>query len=129
MGANEVSKISEGLKKIGIGGITAFKFSVIGKKANLDSPKIFNAAPSEEFNSIESTLLSINSDAVLFSHPVLCELIIFRKTCLLLILPTGSLPTVTTRPSTYICGPIARKVATCGRSVSGEIDKDGRLNI
>ena len=49
--------------------------------------------------------------------------------CLLLILPTGSLPIMTTIPSTYICGPIARNVATCDRSASGEIDKDGRLNI
>ena len=39
------------------------------------------------------------------------------------------LPIMTTIPSTYICGPIARNVATCDRSVSGEIDKDGRLNI
>ncbi len=32
MGENEVSKISEGLKKIGIGGITAFKAKGRGKK-------------------------------------------------------------------------------------------------
>ena len=31
MGENEVSKISEGLKKIGIGGITAFKAKGRGK--------------------------------------------------------------------------------------------------
>ena len=89
----------------------------------------FSYSEDEDDTRHDSTFLSINSDAVLFNHPVLCELIIFCKICLLLILPTGSLPTVTTRPSTYICGPIARKVATCGRSASGEIDKDGRLNI
>ena len=32
MGENEISKISEGLKKIGIGGITAFKAKGRGKK-------------------------------------------------------------------------------------------------
>ena len=33
MGENEISKISEGLKKIGIGGITAFKAKGRGKKS------------------------------------------------------------------------------------------------
>src|SRR6476659_848448 len=104
-------------------------FSVIGKNPNLVSPKIFIAVPIEEFISTDGTFLSINSDAFVFNQPLRGEIIIFCKICLLLILPTESLPTVTTRPSTYICGPIARYVATCGRSVSGEIDKDGRLNI
>src|SRR6476620_12307035 len=104
-------------------------FSVIGKNANLVSPKIFIAVPIGEFISTDGKFLSINSDAVVFNQPLRGEIIIFCKICLLPILPIGALPTVTTIPSTYICGPIARNVATCGRSVSGEIDKDGRLNI
>ena len=103
--------------------------SVMGKKANRVSPKILMAVASEEDISTDSTFLSINSDAVVFDQLVYFELIVFCNICLLLILPTGSLPIMTTIPSTYICGPIARNVATCGRSVSGEIDKDGRLNI
>ena len=103
--------------------------SVMGKKANLVPPKTFMAVASEEVISTDSTFLSINSDAVVFDQSVYFELIVFCNTCLLLILPTGSLPTTTTIPSTYICGPIARNVATCGRSVSCEIDKDGRLNM